>query len=497
MGKVTSHIMSSDMLSSKEKAKVDVNALSSRVGVVESSLTQNTNKIQKTVRYVDIRETSAIPNDSTVDNSATIKVFLEQNDFVRIDGTYYTNAITVDRTGKPPLIIDGICSLYAKDSGIDHVLRIANGQVLQTGKLSIYGQSKAKDGLYLGIGTSRSLLDNVYVEKALRNNVFVEYVTNPRFKRLKSHMAGQRLTTTYTRTGENGSNTILQVSGITSSIFDINGVHFIIINNVLYKVVSAYLNGITQTIEIFPSNPSLTTGSGKILVGSGCFTNATKLMIDDYDVTSCGVSLYNDANYGMSINHSIIQACPVAYAIGKTGLGTSQYADNVINAPWFETDTEFYLVTSMSSGSGVTVIEPFTTTSDFKFLVMFGGYPTINVIKNGRVYEGYKTEKFILTSGTRTATVGKTLFLKSTTGTSQLEITLANVITKKFINSSGVTEIYVNNTNLRNINITPESGYSIEGSSSPYLITDLKKGVIRLLLDANELNYDVFITKIL
>jgi hypothetical protein len=42
MGKVTSQIMSKDMIDSKNKAMVDLNGLSSRVGVVETKITTNT-----------------------------------------------------------------------------------------------------------------------------------------------------------------------------------------------------------------------------------------------------------------------------------------------------------------------------------------------------------------------------------------------------------------------------------------------------------------------
>jgi hypothetical protein len=49
MGKVTSQIMSSDMIASKEKSKVDVNSLSLRVGNVESSLAESTTQISDVV----------------------------------------------------------------------------------------------------------------------------------------------------------------------------------------------------------------------------------------------------------------------------------------------------------------------------------------------------------------------------------------------------------------------------------------------------------------
>ena len=484
-----------DLNNNVERFKIDINAamvthkneVSEELESVNSQLTNNASKIN----WTHINETEAVSDDADIDNSSIIKNLLENNDYVKIDGVYYTNEITIDRTGKPPLTIEGNFTLIAKDANNNHLLKFI-GQVFHYGRMNLKGENKTINNLVLSTGTARSYFDNVYVEKANANGVYVEYVTLPRFKRLKTHMSGKRLSTEYTRVSGDSTGMILNVSNIDETVFSLNNVHFVIIDDILYKVIDTIFDD-TQKIKVYPNNENLSSGSCRILIGTGIFNEGTKLLIDDFDSSSNAVALYTDAHHGITVNHSVIQASPVAFAIGKTGLGSSQFANNVLNAPWLETDIEFPFVLSCSSGSGLTVIEPFTTAKDFNMFTLFGGYPTVTLIKNGRIFENMKNDIYNINSGTRTIDIGKTMLIKSTSGTSQFEIKLVNSNTKKFILNSGETTIYIENKYPRNVNFTStDSSITIDGTSN-LLLENVNKAKVTFILDATKNNLVSFV----
>jgi hypothetical protein len=99
MGKVTSQIMSKDMIDSKNKANVDAGALSTRVGVVETSLAESVLQAPVSSGGDDTSALQALAN--TFSTSSATKLQFKR------DKTYIiTNVITFDLTNKKHVEID-------------------------------------------------------------------------------------------------------------------------------------------------------------------------------------------------------------------------------------------------------------------------------------------------------------------------------------------------------------------------------------------------------
>ena len=297
------------------------------INVELENISEQLDTITNKVNWVHINETSAVQNNPNFDNSLVIKDLLENNDYVKIEGTFYTNEITVDRSGRGQLFIDGNFKLIAKDSYQNHILKLQNGTFFHNGTIEVDGAYKTYDNIYIDFGTSHSKLDTVISYRALRNGLYNENVTDIRINKARISSCGERLTSSYIYEGEGVNGSKFSVVGIKENCVDISFLHFFIIDGTLYKIVDCYLDDGKQIIEVYPKITTLTTGTGKVLIGCGIWNEGTKLLLDDYDIRTTGVALLNNSQYGITVSHSILQGCPVGFYFNNDGVGTKNSED--------------------------------------------------------------------------------------------------------------------------------------------------------------------------